>query len=49
MAALPCPRTSTAGESALAAEAWLFCEEEVRFSTRRSLLFQAVDRLRAGW
>src|SRR3954471_4121095 len=49
MAALPCPRTSTAGESALAAEAWLFCEEEVRFSTRRSLPVEAVLLLRAGW
>ena len=49
MAALPCPRTSTAGESALAAEAWLFREEEVRFSTRRSLLFEPVDLLRAAW
>src|SRR3954454_13696987 len=35
MAALPCPRASTAGESALAAEAWLLSGEEVRFSTRR--------------
>ena len=34
MAALPCPRASTAGESALAAEAWLLSGEEVRFSTR---------------
>ena len=37
MAALPCPRASTAGESALAAEAWLLSGEEVRFSTRRIL------------
>ena len=37
MAALPCPRTSTAGRSALAAEVRLLGEEEVRFSTRRSL------------
>jgi hypothetical protein len=40
MAALPCPRASTAGESALAAEAWLLSGEEVRFSTRGILLLR---------
>lgn len=42
MAALPSPRASTAGESALAAEAWLLSGEEVRFSTWRSLLCSPV-------
>jgi len=37
MAALPRARASTAGESALAAAAELCREEEVRFSTVRSL------------
>src|SRR3954454_20276098 len=38
LAALPSPRASTAGESAVAAEAWLLSGEEDRFSTMRSLL-----------
>src|SRR5215218_4881461 len=38
MAALPCPRASTAGESAVAAAAWLLSGEEVRFSTIGSFL-----------
>jgi len=38
MAALPSPRASTAGESAVAAAAWLLSGEEDRFSTVRSLL-----------
>src|SRR5690349_23198070 len=37
LAALPGVRASTAGESALAAAAWLLSGEEDRFSTRRSL------------
>src|SRR3954466_15645805 len=37
-AALPSPRASTAGVSALAAAAWLLSGEEDRFSTMRSLL-----------
>ena len=41
MAALPCPRASAAGESALAAEAWLLSGEEVRFSTTRILPVRA--------
>ncbi len=46
MAALPCPRTSTAGESALAVEAWLESGEEVRFSTRGILPLR--DRSQEG-
>jgi hypothetical protein len=46
MAALPRARASTVDESALTAAAWLFREEEVRFSTVRSLLCSA---LRAEW
>src|SRR3954451_22192293 len=38
LAALPSPRASTAGESAVAAEAWLLSGEEDRFSTMCSLL-----------
>ena len=38
MAALPRARASVVGESALTAAAGLYREEEVRFSTRRSLL-----------
>jgi hypothetical protein len=40
MAALPCPRTSTAGWSALAAEVRLLGEEEIRFSTRGILPYR---------
>ena len=42
MAALPRARASVVGESALTAAAELCREEEVRFSTRRSLLSFAV-------
>src|SRR5690348_6312128 len=48
MAALPCPRASTAGESAWAAAAWLLSGEEDRFSTVRSLLHRGVMRRRAS-
>lgn len=48
MAALPCPRASTAGVSAVAAEALLMSgEEEDRFSTVRSLLQRGPDLLGA--
>src|SRR4051794_25860167 len=44
-AALPSARASAAGESALAAAAWLVSGEESRFSTRRILLCgDACDR-----
>src|SRR4051794_25120410 len=42
LAALPSPRASTAGESALAAAAWLLSGEESRFSTRRSFAPRVV-------
>src|SRR4051812_808470 len=35
MAALPCPRASTAGGRALGGGGWVLRGEEVRFSTRR--------------
>jgi hypothetical protein len=35
LAALPRMRASTAGESAVAAAAWLLSGREIRFSTRR--------------
>ena len=43
MAALPCPQASTAGESAVAAAAWLLSGEEDRFSTGRSFLEIGFD------
>src|SRR3954454_21092101 len=48
MAALPSPRASTAGESAMAAAAWLLSGREIRFSTVRSLLDGGSMRGGAG-
>src|SRR3954465_13647424 len=54
LAALPSPRASTAGESALAAAAWLLSGEESRFSTRRIFAlarggFGGASRLLGVW